>query len=93
MLNLARRKSFFIFFLAVIAVLYVPKMFLADSALYSSSWADKFLAYIGPLSRLLFLLVGFLLARRTAAIFEKDNPVEPAWRLLAGGLLGAAPNA
>ena len=87
MLTLARRNAFYIFFLVVIAVLYLPKMLLADSVLYSSTWVEKILTYIGPLTRLLFLFVGFLLARRTAAVFEKDNPVEPAWRLLAWGLL------
>jgi hypothetical protein len=87
MLNLARRNAFYILFLFVIAVLYLPKMFFADSAFYASSWVEKTLTYVGPLSRLLFLLVGFLLARRTAAVFEKDNPVEPAWGLLAWGLL------
>ena len=64
MLNLARKNAFYIFFLVAIAVLYLPKMFLADSAFYTSSWVEKVLPYVGSLSRLLFLLVHIRLRNR-----------------------------
>lgn len=46
--------------------------------------------YVAGLPKLLFLWLAVWYGRRSAAGFEADNPMRPAWRLLAWGLTGFA---
>lgn len=87
MSHLLRRHAFYIFFIVFIGLAYLPKLFLAETALYTRFLTEKPLVFLGSLCRLLFLLIGFLLARQAAKRFERDNPVRPAWTLLTWGLL------
>ena len=87
MSNPARNRTFFISFLILIGLIFTPKLFLAHAAVYTEFLTEKPLLYVGSVSRLLFLLIGFFLARRAASAFDPDNPVRKAWRLLSWGLL------
>jgi hypothetical protein len=51
------------------------------------AWADPILLRLASAAKLCLLAVGALLAWRSAQLFEDDNPIRPAWRLLSLGLL------
>jgi hypothetical protein len=51
------------------------------------TWADPSLLRMASAVKLVLLATGALLAWRCAQLFEDDNPMRPAWRLLSLGLL------
>lgn len=73
-----------ILFLTVL--LFVPKLFLAGSPLYTKLITPRFLLCFGSLSRVFLLLTALLYTARSTLVFEKGNPVRPAWVFLAVGL-------
>ena len=87
MKNPTLRNGIFIFFIVLVALTFVPKLFVADSAVYTRFLTEKVLIYIGSLTKLLFLFLGFYFASLSAGRFESDNPVRPAWRFLGWGFL------
>ena len=46
--------------------------------------------YVAALPKLLFLWLAFWLAGRSAAGFDAQNPIRPAWKLLSWGILSFA---
>lgn len=81
-----RWKPVLLAILFLTVLLFVPKLFLAGSPLYTKLITPQFLHYFGSLSRIFLLLAALLYATRSALVFEKGNPVRPAWVFLAAGL-------
>lgn len=82
-----RWKPILLAILFLTLIFFVPKLFLAGSPLYTTLLTPRFLLCFGSLSRVFLLLTALLYATRSALIFEKGNPVRPAWVFLAVGLL------
>jgi hypothetical protein len=81
------RNRIYIFFIILVALTFLPKLFVADSTLYTRFLTERALIYIGSLTKLLFLFLGFFFASRAAGRFEAENPVQSAWRFLGWGFL------
>ena len=58
------------------------------AGLYTSALSARTIDWIGALPKLVFPALAFAAAVGVSRRFEADNPVRPAWVLLAAGLLG-----
>lgn len=74
-------------FLVLVAAAFLPKLFLADTALYTGVLTPRVILLIGTPTKMLFLFLAFHFSRKTAAAFGAGNPVRPSWLLMAGGFL------
>jgi hypothetical protein len=72
---------------ALAAALFVARLLLPRSGLFRTVISPHALQAIGALSKLAFLLLAAVFAWSTARAFDAGNPVRPAWRLLAFGLV------
>lgn len=72
---------------ALSAALFVGQVVLPQATAYRTVLAPHVLQVVGALSKLTFLLVATVFAWTSARVFEPGNPVRPAWRLLAAGIL------
>lgn len=81
------RNGIYIFFIIFVTLAFLPKLFFADSAIYTRFLTERALIYIGSMTKLLFLFLGFFFASRSARRFEPENPAQPAWRFLGWGFL------
>ena len=75
------------FFLVLLAAAFLPKLFLADSTLYTEILTLKVILLIGTPAKLIFLFLGFIFARQCMTYFEEGNPSRPAWMMMTAGLL------
>jgi diguanylate cyclase len=69
------------------AALFVGQLLLRDTPFYQSVFTPHAVQVVGALSKLAFLLLAAVYAWTSARGFEAGNPVRPAWRMLAAGLL------
>jgi hypothetical protein len=81
------RNRIYFLFIILVSLAFLPKLFVSDSALYTRFLTENVLIYVGSLTKLIFLFLGFLFASRSASRFEADNPVRAAWRFLGWGFL------
>lgn len=72
--------------IALAALVYLPKLALADSVLYSRVLTTQFLLNVAALLKVVFLALATRFAWRCLSFFERGNPVRPAWLLLTAGL-------
>lgn len=79
-------KPLLLAILILTVLLFIPKLFLENSTLYTSLITPRFLHYFGSISRVFLLLAALLYSTRSVLLFEKGNPVRPAWVFLAVGL-------
>jgi hypothetical protein len=68
------------------AAVFVGKLAFASAPLYRSVLTEPILLSIASLTKLFLLFLGFYYSARNASGFDADNPIRPAWRLLAAGL-------
>lgn len=72
--------------LALLALLFLPQMVLGDSWIYTELLTERVTLLTAALIKTLFIASGCLYAYKSAAFFERGNPIRPAWHLLALGL-------
>ncbi len=78
-------QLFFVSFLFLVTVVFLPGIFLSSSILYTKVLTPGLLLFIGSPVKLFFLFLGFLFTFLSARLFNPDNPVRPAWIVLAAG--------
>jgi len=74
--------------MVALALAFLPKVFLADSALYTRILTPHVILLIGSPTKLLFLFLAVHFSWKTAAAFGAGNPVRTPWRFMAAGFLG-----
>ncbi len=72
--------------IALVALVYVPRIWLSDSAVYANLLTGKVLSVIASVLKLTALGSGAVFAARSASALERDNPARGPWRALAGFL-------
>lgn len=73
--------------LVLLGALFLPKVFLAESALYTDgALGPRVLLTVGSLSKLIFLGLSTYFSGSCLRAYERGNPVRPAWWLLTLGL-------
>lgn len=74
--------------LAVVALVFLPKLVLGESSLYTSMLTTRTVLFIAAPVKLAFLVIAGAYATRCFRFFEPSNPVRFPWALLSVGLLG-----
>jgi hypothetical protein len=74
--------------LAVIAILYLPKLFWPASAIYQRILSEAVLNVLAATTKLAALASGVVFAARSAARLDRDNPARPSWWMLTVFLAG-----
>jgi len=69
------------------AALFAGEVLFPETIAYRAVLTPHVLQVVGALSKLASLLLAAVFAWTSARAFEPGNPVRPAWRLLAAGLL------
>jgi diguanylate cyclase len=80
-----RLDAIFAALMLVVAVLFLPRMFLQDTVVFGQVLSDQVVLVIGSVVKLAFLLVAALLAGRIVPHFSPGNRARPAWRLMQLG--------
>jgi len=83
-----RWNLFYGFFLVALAVAFLPKVLLADSALYTRILTPQVILYIGSPTKIFFLFLAVHFSRKTASSFGEGSPVRTPWRFMTAGFLG-----
>lgn len=72
--------------LVLAALVYLPKVALAESALYTDVLSPQLLLNVAAVFKIAFLALATAFAARCVPHFESEATVRSAWRLLAAGL-------
>lgn len=71
--------------LLLAGLVYLPKLLVPDSALYTRILSPQLLLNVAAILKIVFLALATRFAWRCASFFEPGNPVRPAWLLLTAG--------
>jgi hypothetical protein len=85
-----RLDAVFALLALLLALLFLGQLVWGTSPLYTRVFTPGVLLWIGAAAKTLSLLVAFVFAWKSAALFELENPVRRSWMLLAMGLLAMA---
>ncbi len=72
--------------MALMGAIFLPKLLAPDAAIYRDVLTPEAILFIAAPVKLVFLLIAAIYACRSAASFERTNPVRTAWTLMALGL-------
>ena len=77
----------FLIFAGVPALLFLCQPVFPGAGIYQGAASQMVFTYLASLTKLSFLALASRFAFLSAGRFERDNPIRPAWFLMAGGML------